>query len=149
MTELTREELRRLKLVQVQGQLVERDALRIAEKISEYDPNLYVQYLAEAVRVDEPPFRVMEICRDGIHRVAFTAWTLDDRLLQRIRSADTAHTNPSANILSLNEKVREEAKRRYKERIAEAHDIAASVVKSSKQSYTYKNPETDKVVKFE
>jgi hypothetical protein len=149
VSELTREELRRLKLVRVQGQLVERDALHIAEKINEYDPNLYLQYLEQAEHPSEPPFRVMEICRDGIHRVAFTAWTLDDRLIQRIRAADTVYTNPSENILSLNEKIREEARTRYKEKMAEAHDITEHVIKSPKGKYTFKDPETGKLVTFE
>jgi len=149
MSELTREEVARLKLIEVNGQLVERDALHIAEKIHEYDPNLYLQYLEDAVRVNDPPFRVMEICRDGIHRVAFTAWSLDDRLLERIHNADTNRTNPSLNMLSANEKIREAARTRYKEQLLEANDITQHVIKSPKQSYTYKDPDTGKITKFE
>lgn len=149
MSGLTREELRKLKLVNVGGQLVERDALRIAEKISEYDPNLILQYLERPEHPSEPPFRVMERCRDGVLRVAFTAWTLDDRLMQRIYAADTVITNPSENVLSLNEQIREKARRRYQEAMAEAQDIVEHVIKSPKQSYTVKDPKTDKVTKFE
>lgn len=146
---ISREELRKLNLVKVQGQLVERDALHIAEKIAEYDPNLYVQYLESTDRINDPPFRVMERCRDNVDRVAFTAWTLDDRLMQRIYAADTARTNPSENIFDVNERVRQEDRRRYRERMDDANDIAEHVLKSPKSRYTYKNPDTGKITTFE
>lgn len=146
---ISREELERLHLIDVGGQLVERDVLHIAEKISEYDPNLYVQYLERPEKLDDPPFRVIEICKDGVRRVAFTAWTLDERLLERIHEADTARTNPSERLLDANARVREENQRRYQEKMLEAKDVTEHVIKSPKQSYTWKNPDTDEIVKFE
>lgn len=149
---LSRDHLRKMKLVDVGGVLVDRDALRIAERISAYDPNLTLQYLEQADSIGEPPFRVLELCPDGIQRVALTAWELDERILQRIYAADNQKHNIDALITSSNEKAKVNQKKRYEERVLAESDLVTSVLKSPKQSYTAKIPQPDgdlKKVKFE
>ena len=123
-------------LVQVGGIVVERDALRIAEQIQQYDSNLVLQYLEQADSLDQPPFRVMERCRDGQMRVAFTAWQLDERLLERIRQADTVRYDVEGVIDAKNAEARANSVRRYEERILEAKEIAQAIVDSPKDTYS-------------
>lgn len=147
MIPLTREEIDRLKLIEVQGQFVEADALRVAESIREYDPNLTLQ-VCETGRVGDPPFRVMERCRDGIQRVAMTAWKLDGEILDRIKAADTTHRNVSESILKDNENIRNEDRRRYQEAQNELHLLASDVLKSPKDTYTARHPLTGEKLTF-
>lgn len=129
-----------MKLVNVGGVLVERDSLRIAERVHDYDPNLTLQYLEEASSLDEPPFRVVERCPDGLDRVALTAWELDERILHRLYAADTAKFDIDRRITSANEKARANKKQRYQEVVDEQNEIIHSVLKSPKQSYSAEIP---------
>lgn len=151
-SDLTRDQLRKMKLVDCGGILVDRDSLRIAERINEYDPNLTLQYLEQAERLDEPPFRVLERCPDGLQRVVLTAWALDERLLQRIYQADTTRFDIDARLTKQNEQARANKRRRYEEKILEETEVVKAILKSPKQSYTAKIPQPDgdtKKVKFE
>jgi hypothetical protein len=128
-----------MKLVNLGDVYVERDALDIARKINEYDPNLRIQYLESEARIGEPPFRLVENCKDGVDRIVFTFWELDNRVLDRIYKADTHKQNiltnlDTANIVaSLNEQAR------YKEKIEETQDIVAHIVASPKSKYKVGN----------
>lgn len=130
------------------GTFVESDVLRIVEAIAEYDPNLRVQYLESAGNAGDPPFRVIERCRDGVDRVAFTAWELDGRLLERIMKADCAKRDLDAVITDANIKAKAELKRRYRESLEEAQEIAFSVLRSRKSKYTVRHPETGELLTF-
>ena len=133
----------------VGGMLVEHDALRIVEKIRERWPELKVQYLESApVTLNEPPFQLVEICKDGVERLVFRFWELDDRVIDRILACDTHYTNPNENSIANNEQVRKENLQRFRERIGEASDIAHSVLRSPKDTYTVNDPETGQKLKF-
>lgn len=128
------------RLVNVDGAIVEYDALRIAERVNEYDPNLRVQVLDGPARsVDQPPFQVVETCKDGIERIAFTAWILDNRLLERIWLADTQKFRVNDLSMENNQNVREQESKRYREERQEAHAIAQSILRSPKDTYTAPN----------
>lgn len=126
---------------------VEGDALRVAEKINEYDENLRVQFLERPEKIDDAPYRVIETCKDGVDRVVLHAWKLDDTVLERIYNADNQKHDLDAIITGKNIKARANEQSRYEERVAEAHDIAAHVLKSPKQSYTVKDGKN--IIKFE
>lgn len=127
-------------IVMVQGIPVERDALRIAEAIAEYDENLRLQFVPESASMGDPPFRVIERCRDGVERVAMYAWKLDGELLQRIQAADCAARDLDAIITKKNREAKDRLNRRYRDTMDEANDIAASVIKSDKSKYTVRDP---------
>jgi len=127
-------------IVMVQGIPVERDALRVAEAISEYDENLRLQFVPESASVGEPPFRVVERCRDGVERVAMYAWKLDGELLQRIQAADCAARDLDAIITKKNREAKDRLNRRYRELKEEANEIAHAVLKSDKSKYTVRDP---------
>lgn len=133
---MNRQQRRDAGLAVVGGVLVERDALRIAERIKEYDPNLTLQYLEEAERADQPPFRVIEHCRDGVDRVAFTAWVLDERLIQRVAMGDNARKDLDRILTEANRKAKEAQKQAFRDSLVEANDITQHVIRSPKVRYT-------------
>ena len=125
--------------------LIERDALRISERIREYDENLKIQYLEDPDAPGEPPFRLVEHCRDGIDRVVFTFWELDERILQRIYRADTVRHDIDKRLTTANAKAKMRQRQRYQDQKDEAADIAVHVLKSPKNRYTYKNEDGKKI----
>lgn len=137
------------KLIEIAaGVYVERDTLRIAEKIQEYDPNLRLKYCAENQRLTDAPFKLVEICPDGIERVIFDIWELDERVLERLYNADTKKFDINNMLDTANLKAKEAQERRYKDIQGEAHEIADSIFKSSKDTYKFTEPYTGKRLKI-
>ena len=136
-------------LVKVGGVLVERDVLGIVEKIQETWPELKVQYLESApTSLDQPPFQIVEICKDGVERVVFGVWQLDERVIARLIACDTHFGDPNQVSLDNNERVRKENVMRFREKLGEASEIAHAVLRSPKDTYKVKDPETGKEIKF-
>lgn len=128
------------------GSFIERDVLGIIERIHAYDPNIKVQYLDYAANVNQAPWRIVELCRDNCWRTIFYCWTLDERVLQKLRAADTLHSDVQGKLESNNERVRREHMRRYRERIEAAHDIVDHIAASPKGRYTVKDEDTGKTI---
>ncbi len=125
------------------GVYVERDTLRVVEAIQQYDPNLRVKYLNpdSGAEFADTPYKIVEVCPDGIERVVFGVWQLDGSVLERLYAADTQKHDILAGIDRNNERVKAEQKRRYKEEvIAEAHDITVHVIKSPRTTYRVPGP---------
>ena len=120
------------------GNWITRDALGIIQQIQEYDENLKVQYL-DPSRADDPkdpPYRIMEFCRDGQWRMVFGVWQLDGSVIERLRRADMQRQDLLKAIDDHNAKIQLERNRRYEEKMLEAADIVEHVVKSNKGRYT-------------
>lgn len=132
----------------VNGVAVERDVLNIVEAIQMYDENLRVQFLNDPESVMDAPFRVIEKCRDGKDRIAFLAWELDGRLLERVMKADCARQDLDAEMTKKNRAAKDEINRRYREKVDEANEIAYDVLKSRKSKYTVRHPETGELLTF-
>lgn len=137
-----------IQMTVVNGVQVELDVLRIAEAIHEYDPNLKVQFLNEAAKMGDPPFRVVERCRDGVDRVAFYAWELDGRLLERVMKADCARRDLDEIMTKQNRAAKDAKNRRYRESIEEANELAFSIMRSRKSRYSVKDPRTGEILVF-
>ena len=135
-------------IVMVRGVAVERDALRVAEAITEYDENLRLQFVPESASVGDPPFRVIERCRDGVERVAMYAWKLDGELLERIKAADCAARDLDDIITRKNREAKDRLNRRYRDAMDEANDIAKSALKSDKSKYTVRDPHDGQLKTF-
>ncbi len=133
---MNRQQRRNAGFVMVEGVLVQGDALRIAERIHEYDSNLTLQYLEDAERANQPPFRVIEHCKDGVDRVAFTAWVLDERLLQRVYHGDNARHDLDRILTEANRRAKDRQKQQFRDSLAEANDITQHVIKSPRVRYT-------------
>lgn len=131
------------------GSLVERDVLNIIEKIRDYDPCLKVQYLEHAANINDAPWRLIELCKDGKWRTVFYFWELNEKVLHRLYAADTHFTDVQHRLEKNNENIRRADEQRYKERILEAHDITKTFLKSRQNNkWTFKN-EQDELVTIE
>lgn len=121
------------------GSYVDHDTLRIVEKIREYDPSLVVKYLNSELmdNIGDAPWAIFETCKDGIERLVFTTWELDDRVIERIYNADNQRHNIIAAINNNNENVRKHQKQRFEERSLELKDIVTHVFDSSKGRYSF------------
>jgi hypothetical protein len=61
--------------------MVEHDLYNVVQRIKEVDPNLYVIFREERKR----PFVVMEICRDGEHRMVSSYERLDASIVEDLQ----------------------------------------------------------------
>lgn len=128
------------------GVFVENDVFDIANRVTEYDPNLRLQYCdPEQADPGDAPYRLMEICPDGIMRKVMDIWTLDASVLERIYASDTRKRDILLSIDQKNLVAKKDEKRRYKEMMDEAKDMLLHVVRSHKSTYTIKDGE--KVIK--
>jgi len=96
----------------------------------------------------DPPFLVIERCKDGINRPVMSAWKLDDMLLTRLRLADGYRGNQLKIVEDWEVTAKAESNRRYKEDMMEKHDIAASVIASKKSRYTIRDSQTGELITF-
>lgn len=120
---------------------IERDVLNVAEKIQDYDPNLRLKFCEQA-SVNDPPYKLFELCPDGVERRVMDIWELDDRVIERLHAADNARTNVLVDIDNNNLLAKAIEDRRYKEEMAEAKDMLLHYLKSPKGRYSMKIPET-------
>jgi len=133
--------------INVDGHMVERDALLVAEAINDYDPSLRVICLdPNTAGINDAPFIIAQMCPDGVLRRIFEVWQLDNSVLARIEAADTTRHDVQAKIDWINAEARKASKKRYEEKMAINKDIALSVLKTKKSSFTYKDKETGELV---
>lgn len=132
------------------GVYVDRDVLNISEKVQEYDEKLRIKYCEPSLaEPGDPPWKLVEICRDGIERVVFDIWDLNDTVLERIHAADTAKGDILHLVDGTNHRVRQQSTQRYEEKMDEANDIITSMLKSPKHKWTHKDSETGRIVTFD
>jgi hypothetical protein len=128
------------------GSYVEQDVLNIIDKIQEYDPNLKVKYVdPNRAEFGDEPYRIVEVCPDGMERVVFGVWKLDETVLQRIYAADKMKSDVLANIDSHNRMVSQGVQARYEDQKLEAQDIVAHYLNSRKGRWSFINDEGKKV----
>ena len=134
------------KYVVIDGAIVETDALRIAEKIHQYDRNLNLICLSpDELSLTSAPFMV--VCRkpDGSYYKVLESWTLDDRIIERLYASDQRKSNVMDTILNMEERQRKLAQDRYQERIGDGLDMGIAALKSEKSTFSFKNEEGDHV----
>ena len=129
------------------GSYVEEDVLNVVEKIRAYDRNLNVKYVDPA-RADpgDPPYKVVELCPDGIERVVFGVWTLDETVLERLYKADNARTNVLLDVHGNNLLAQKEQNQRYREVQLEDQDILLHYLKSPKSRWSFNRREDNALV---
>jgi hypothetical protein len=123
----------------VDGNIVERDALRIAEAIKDYDENLELICVdPNMADVNEAPFIVCERRKsDGALIRIMEAWELDDRILERIYAADTNRSDVLAGLIKKEEQIRRDTESRYQEKRDANKDLVESIVKNMKSKYVF------------
>lgn len=130
------------------GVYVESDVLNVVEKIKAYDPNLRVKYLAQHGQVTDAPYALFELCKDGVERLVFNIWTLDNTVLERVRAADNAVNNVLHVVDANNASVKHQLNQRFQEKLAEGSDIVVSYLKSPKGRWTFSS-ESGKLVQLD
>lgn len=129
------------------GSWVNEKTARIAELISEYDPNLELRWIRPDMRrPGEPEFAVIEKGRQGQEFVAFLIQDesfVDERLLGRIYAADNKHQNVGDEAEAHNRAVRAYEKKKKQEEIDEANDLAFSMLRSPLHTYRHNGKKID------
>ena len=126
--------------VNVDGAMVEKDALLIAERLAEYDPNLYVICIdPEVSEINDAPFIIAEMCPDGNMRRIFECWELNQSVIDRVMASDTSKYDILRDMDKINARVKADAQNRYKEAALENLDISKHILASPKSSYTAPN----------
>lgn len=130
-----------------EGVYVEADVLNVVEKIRSYDSNLRVKFLDPALAsAGDPPYKIVELCPDGIERVVFGVWELNEQVLERLYAADNTRTNVLVDLHGNNLLAKKEQERRYEEVVSEDRDIIASYLRSPKGRYSFHRREDDALV---
>lgn len=126
------------------GEWMEEGAYEIVRKIQDYDPNLRVQYLdpARGGDITDAPYRILELCPDGIPRVVFTVWELDERIIERLHRADTQKGNILHGLDGSNLLAEKQRHRRYEDEEDALKEMVADVLRSPKDTYKATNPVT-------
>lgn len=126
--------------VNVDGALVEKDALGVAEALAAYDPNIYIFCLDPNVAgINDAPFIISELCPDGQFRRIFECWRLDKSVVDRVMQADTSKYDILTEMDKINAKAKLNNQKRYEEIMLENQEQAMAVLKSPKSSYTVPN----------
>ena len=136
--------------INVDGFLVERDALRIAEAIRDYDPNLVLLCVDPSSNpgITEEPFVVAEKDSSGNLHPVLRSWVLDDSILNRIWLADNQKFNTYDALLKLEAEVKKDNQRRYQEKRDEAKDITNRIIKTRQSKYTVRDSNTGDMITF-
>ena len=131
----------------VDGQIVERDALRVAEELKRYDPNLEIICLDPSQSdVNEAPFIICEYV-NGVFKRVFETWGLDDRVLDRIKLADGQKFDPTLRMDELQKVNYERKQARFKDIMGERKDLVQHVA-HMKSRYSFKDEQTGEKVTF-
>ena len=133
-----------------EGTWIEEDLYDIVRRVQQYDPNLKVQYLdpERTGNLTDAPYRILESCPDGIWRIVFGVWELDERVLERLFKSDTQRGNILQGIDSSNLLAQKEQDRRYQDEQDALNELVADTLRSPKDTYTAKNPVTGEKHEF-
>lgn len=131
------------------GIAVSDDVLGVVKRLQEYDENIVVQF-ADPAKCDitDAPYRIMELCPDGMLRVIMEVWKLDNTVLERLYALDTQKWDVLQRIDKANQAVTLGEKRRYQDEVRALSEMAGDVLKSPKDTYTATNPVTGQSHKF-
>lgn len=133
--------------VVVDGMLVERDALRVAEAIKDYDENLEVLCLEQAEGLSDEPFVIAERGPDGVLRPIFRCWQLDDNVLQRLYLADNQKFNTFDTLLNMEQQQKARYKYEWDEFRGDAKDKIAHIA-GMRSSYSVPDEKTGDIITF-
>ncbi len=133
--------------INVDGQIVEKDALAIAERLKEYDPNLEILCLDPMKSgLNEAPFVICGIRPDtGALYKIFEAWELNETILERIYHSDQHRFDAISRVESMEAMQKRLRENRYQDKAAENMEIVAAAVRNTKSSFTFKNDQDELV----
>lgn len=136
--------------VAVDGHVVERDALHIAERIKEYDPNLEILCLDPLLAdLNDAPFIICERMPNGTLSRIFECWELDDRVIERIARSDTVHNDVLLDLEGKELLRRVENQKRYEEKREANIDLVSTIARHTKSSFVFKNDADEKITLYD
>ena len=114
---------------------VDHDVANVVNEVARLWPDLKIQYCPNPSLADAP-YRVVELCKDGIWRTVFDVWALDNRVLDMLHACDS-HRVDVLKALDLHnlgvKKAQQSAEKAWRDA---AKDVMASVFRSPKGTYT-------------
>ena len=131
------------RMINVDGMIVERDALSIAERLKEIDPDLEVMCInPEMSGINDAPFIIAERCPDGNLRRIFECWELNKSVIDRVLAARMTGQDLLAEIDKKNNAVKLEQQRKFKDEMAARSELTAAILRSQKSKFTFKDGDT-------
>lgn len=129
------------KFVVIDGNIVERDALRIAEKIREYDSDLELICLDPDSdhALSSAPFIVIKDRGNGVFDRVLEAWTLDDQIIERLYLADGQATDLLDRLAKMEYAKKKEQEDKWQETKWQSHELFAAAMQNPKSSFTFHN----------
>jgi hypothetical protein len=130
------------KFVAVDGCLVDRDCLHIAEKIQDYDPDLQLIALDPDdlhASITSAPFMVIRHKGDGTYERVLEAWELDDRVIERLWLADGTRNNQLDQLVSLEQAKKAKEDYDNSQKMWQNHELFAAAMSNKKSEFSYKN----------
>ena len=135
--------------VLVDGKIVERDALNIAERIQDYDENLVIMCLdVDDIGLSDAPFVICESQPNGVLKRVFECWELNASVLDRIAQADGHRFDALKRVDTINDAVKQQKENRYKDKQEELKDIVAHAAKTAQgraSKFSFKNDKDELV----
>jgi hypothetical protein len=126
----------------VEGAIVERDALYIAEKLQDYDPDLVVLCLDPEnlhAQFTDAPFVVCRRLPNGQYQRVLEAWKLDDTVLERVYLADSHRHNQLDLLVKMEEKKKADKAKADKEKLDDKHQLFAAALRNKKSTFSFEN----------
>lgn len=134
----------------VDGHVVERDALHIAERIKEYDSNLEILCLdPQLADLNDAPFIICERLPNGTLSRVFECWELDERVIDRIARSDTVHNDVLVDLEGKELLQRVQNEKRYEEKRDANIDLVKTIARHTKSSFVFKNDRDEKVTLYD
>ncbi len=136
------------KFLVIDGAIVERDALRIVEKLQEYDDRLYVLCLdPDRAEINDAPFIVVREKDNGSSERVLEAWELDDKIIERVWAADCSKHDILDKLVKMEQAKKNELDKKHAEEMGSATELLVSAVKNPRSSFSFKDKATDDLVK--
>ena len=123
----------------VNGHFVSEKQVRINEILTDYDPNLQLQWIPPNERNHEnKPFRVVHFPPGKPAYLVCTADEADERLLAQVFEADQKNSPQKLSYIeNYNRALELTRAKEAEEARAEDHDLAASIIRSNRSSYRH------------
>lgn len=137
-------------LVTKEGHRIDHDVLGVVAEIQRRWPNLRIQYLDPDSTVDlvDAPYQVVEKDRAGVDRVIKQVWSLDSSLIDDLAMFDSfAGFDLQAHLDKADAKKRKVETDAWEERKGQMRELTTDLSKSTKDTWTFVDPETEKKVK--
>lgn len=132
--------------VEVDGQIVEVDALNIVERIKMYDEKLDVMCLDPLqAGFNEAPFILVWENNQGHLEKVFEFYELDERILERIYNADQQRFDAFARTVKMEEYIQKQQESRYREQSEEAKEKMLAAIVNKTSTFSIQNAQGDLV----